>query len=70
MAETEEELQAAEDARRIDGDRLIKLPRWALDDIVGLLGLSEVASMDRKIATKVVEEIRRRIAADEHPSGS
>jgi hypothetical protein len=70
MGQTDEELQRVEDERRIDGDRLIRIPRWALDDILGLLRLSEVASMDRRIATKIADEIGRRVAADEHPSGS
>jgi hypothetical protein len=70
MGQTDEELQAAEDERRIDGDRLIPLPRWALDDVLSLLRTSDAADMDRRVATKVADEISRRIAADEHPAGA
>lgn len=62
------EIQEAEDERRIDGDRLIRIPRWVLDDVLGIVRLSEVSAVDRKIASKVSEEIERRISHDVHPA--
>jgi hypothetical protein len=59
-----------DDDLRIDGDRLVEVPIWVLQDVVGLLGLSEAAAMDRRIATKAREEIGKRLSRAIHPAGT
>lgn len=60
--------QENEDDLRIDGDRLVRVPIWVLQDVLSVLGLSERAEIPRKLATAATEEIRKRIAREIHPA--
>lgn len=66
---SEEELQAIEDERRIDGDAKIRIRRYVLEDVLGILRLSETAEIPRRIATEAREAISKAIAEHDHPAG-